>query len=95
MKLFRGFRLLAVDGSTLNIPHNPNDSLTYLKSATAKKGYNSLHLNTLYDLQNKLYIDGTVQMVNQPRITSPTILIADRRYESYNTFAHLQRKSWN
>lgn len=108
LKLFRGFRLLAVDGSTLNIAHNPNDSLTYLKSATAKKGYNSLHLNTLYDLQNKLYIDGTVQMVrksherqaliemiNQSRITSPTILIADRGYESYNTFAHLQRKGWN
>ena len=105
LKLFRGFRLLAVDGSTLNIPHNPNDSLTYLKSATAKKGYNSLHLNTLYDLQNKLYIDATVQMVrksherqaliemvNQSRIVSPTILIADRGYESYNTFAHLQRK---
>ena len=108
LKLFRGFRLLAVDGSTLNIPHNPNDSLTYLKSATAKKGYNSLHLNTLYDLQNKLYIDATVQMVrksherqaliemvNQSRIVSPTILIADRGYESYNTFAHLQRKGWN
>lgn len=108
LKLFRGFRLLAVDGSTLNIAHNPNDSLTYLKSETAQKGYNSLHLNALYDLQNKLYVDATVQMirksherqaliemVNQSRLTSPTILIADRGYEGYNTFAHLERKGWN
>ena len=52
-KSFKGYRLLAVDGSTFNIAHNPNDEKTYIKSSTAKKGYNSLHLNALYDLTNK------------------------------------------
>ena len=52
-KSFKGYRLLTADGSTFNIAHNPNDEKTYIKSSTAKKGYNSLHLNALYDLTNK------------------------------------------
>ena len=32
-KYFRGYRLLAVDGSTFNIAHNPADKKTYIKSS--------------------------------------------------------------
>ena len=107
-KSFKGYRLLAVDGSTFNIAHNPNDAKTYIKSSTAKKGYNSLHLNALYDLTNKLYIDAQIQpirelnerqalidMVVHSPFQDPVILVADRGYESYNTFAHLEEKGWN
>lgn len=104
---FKGYRLIAVDGSTFNIAHNPHDEKTYIKSSTAKKGYNSLHLNALYDLTNKLYVDAQIQpirelnerkalieMVNQSTMTDPVIIVADRGYESYNTFAHIQEKGW-
>ena len=107
-KSFKGYRLLAVDGSTFNIAHNPNDEKTYIKSSTAKKGYNSLHLNALYDLMNRLYIDAQIQpirelnerqalieMVGNSPLKDPVILVADRGYESYNTFAHLEEKGWN
>lgn len=62
---FKGYRLVAVDGSTFNIAHNPHDEKTYIKSSTAKKGYNSLHLNALYDLTNKLYVDAQIQPIRE------------------------------
>lgn len=43
-KLFKGYRLLACDGSDINIAHNPDDEETYFKVGTAK-GFNQLHLN--------------------------------------------------
>lgn len=105
---FRGYRLLAIDGSTFNIAHNPADEKTYIKSSTAKKGYNSLHLNALYDLTNKLYVDAQIQpirelnerkalieMVNRSTLTDPVIIMADRGYESYNTLTHIEEKGWN
>ena len=104
-KTFKGYRLLAVDGSTFNIAHNPNDEKTYIKQTTAKKGYNSLHLNALYDLTNKLYIHATIQpirernerqalldMITTLHLKERAIVIADRGYESYNTFVHLEKK---
>ena len=107
-KHFNGYRLLAIDGSTFHIAHNPNDEKTYIKGSTAKKGYNSLHLNALYDIPNKLYIDAQIQpirelnerqalieMVTQSKLKDPVIIVADRGYESYNTFAHIEEKGWN
>ena len=79
-----------------------------MKSSTAKKGYNSLHLNALYDLINRLYIDAQIQpirelnerqalieMVANSPLKDPVILVADRCYESYNTFAHIEETGWN
>lgn len=106
-QLFQGYRLVAVDGSTFNIAHNPQDEKTYIKSSSAKKGYNSLHLNALYDLTNRLYLDARIQpirelnerqalieMVDTSSLKDPTIIVADRGYESYNTFAHIEEKGW-
>lgn len=44
--LFKGYRLLACDGSDINIAHNPNDEETYFKNGVAK-GFNQLHLNAI------------------------------------------------
>jgi hypothetical protein len=106
-KTYKGYRLLAVDGSTLSISHNPNDSSTYSKPKTAAKGFNQLHLNAMYDLCNKVYIDATIQtrkekneyhaltdMVDRSALDKDTILIADRGYESYNVLAHIHEKGW-
>ncbi|MCI5937337.1 MAG: AAA family ATPase, partial [Eubacterium sp.] len=45
------------DGSDLCISHNPDDEATYFKCTPDSKGFNQLHLNALYDLQTRTYID--------------------------------------
>jgi hypothetical protein len=107
-KDYRGYRLLAIDGSDLHIATDPSDANTYFQSQPNTKGYNLLHLNAAYDLCNRLYVDALVQprrlcsegralaaMVDRSPIKGKTIVIADRGYESYNNFAHIERKGWN
>lgn len=108
IKDYRGYRLLAVDGSDLHIATDSTDTDTYFQSQPNTKGYNLLHLNAVYDLCNRLYVDALVQprrlcnegralaaMVDRSPIKGKTIVIADRGYESYNNFAHIERKGWN
>ncbi|MBD8501263.1 IS4 family transposase, partial [Paenibacillus arenosi] len=108
IKHYRGYRLLAIDGSDLHIATDAADSDTYFQSKPNAKGYNLLHLNAAYDLCNRLYVDAIVQprrlsnerraladMVSRSPIEGKTIVIADRGYESYNNFAHIERKGWN
>ena len=108
IKSYQGYRLLAIDGSDLHIATDSSDSDTYFQSGPNTKGYNLLHLNAIYDLCNRLYMDAIVQprrlwneggalaeMVDRSPIKGKTIAIADRGYKSYNNFAHLERKGWN
>ncbi|MBD2870840.1 IS4 family transposase [Paenibacillus arenilitoris] len=108
LKDYRGYRLLAVDGSDLHIATDATDTETYFQSQPNTKGYNLLHLNAAYDLCNRLYVDAIVQprrlcnegralaaMVDRSPIKGKTIVTADRGYESYNNFAHIERKGWN
>ena len=103
-KTYNGYKILACDGSVLNIAHNPNDKLTYINpTKKGAKGHNSLHLNALYDVMNNIYIDSIIQDIKQSNEkealnimlnrynnqNNKTIIVADRGYESYNTFAHL------
>ena len=107
-KLYKGYRLLAVDGSDLQFTANPNDPLSYFPGVNGQKPYNLLHLNALYDLNSNLYLDAVVQkrraanenaalvsMVDRSEISGPVILTADRGYESYNTLEHIRKKGWH
>ena len=100
---YRGYRLLACDGSDVNIARNPEDESTYIHQG--EKGYNKIHINALFDLLNHTYSDITVQggkelherqalntMVDRYAGSTKAIFIADRGYESFNVFAHLIRK---
>lgn len=104
-KLYKGYRLIAIDGSDLHTPTNEKETHSYYPSSIGRKSYNLMHLNALYDLNNKLYIDALVQsglknnehkafvtMIDRDSSRIPTIYIADRGYESYNNFAHVQEK---
>lgn len=108
IKDYRGYRLLAVDGSDLHIATDSADTDTYFQSQPNTKGFNLLHLNAAYDLCNRIYVDAIVQprrlwnegraladMVDRSPITGKAIVISDRGYESYNNFAHIERKGWN
>lgn len=103
-KLFHGFRLLAVDGSDLQIASNPNDPDSYFPGANGQRPYNLLHLNAMYDLLQRTYLDAILQkrrstdeagaltdLVDRSDI-SKALLLADRGYESYNNLAHIQEK---
>lgn len=105
-KNFKGYRLLAVDGSQLHIPKNESDSETFIFNGKNKEGWNRLHINAVYDLQNHIYINAVItpgketaeqasllKMLETSSITSPFILIADRGYESYDMIYHLLTKN--
>lgn len=108
-KTYKGYRLLACDGSNLNYACDIKDKSTYVKHPLSHgKGHNSLHLNTLYDLQNKIYIDADIQnlkeineyrslikMINRSNMQNNDIIIADRGYESYNMFANIENINCN
>ena len=106
-KLYRGLRLLAVDGSDLQIAANPKDPDSYYPGVNGQRAYNLLHINAMYDLHQHIYVDALVQksrkadesaaltaMVDRSAIES-ALLLADRGYESYNNLAHIQEKGWN
>lgn len=102
---FHGLRLVACDGSDLNISYNPADTDTYFQHGLDGKGFNQIHLNALYDLGSRRYINAVIQpgrkknecqamvkMIDQYAGNSNTLFMADRGYESYNVFAHIQEK---
>lgn len=99
-------RILAVDGSDVQIATNPGDSTSYHPGGNGQKSYNLLHLNALYDLEHHIYTDAVIQgrlnwnehsalqeMVDRSDI-SKALVVADRGYESYNNMAHIQEKGW-
>ena len=102
-KLYKGYRLIAVDGSDIHIPTNKEDSGSYYQGANGQAPYNLLHLNALYDICSQTYVDAIVQknrkvnersaliqMLKRNSFDSNTIIIADRGYEAYNNFANIQ-----
>lgn len=107
VKRYKGFRLLASDGSDLLTPTNPRETESFIQSVPDSKGYNLLHLNGLYDLCNGIYLDAVIQncrhanervalnsMVDRSALADKVLLIADRGYEAYNNLAHIERKGW-
>lgn len=107
-KKYQGYTLLACDGSDINIARNPDDKDTYFQSTPDDKGFNQLHLNALYDVLERRYTDVLIQparkeneycamtdMIDRSKIKGKVIVMADRGYESYNIFAHIEKKEWN
>lgn len=99
---YHGYRLLACDGSDVNIARNPGDEETFIHEG--KAGYNAIHVNALYDLTNNTYCDFLVQgkkklhersalcaMADRYDKRTKAIVLADRGYESFNVFAHMIR----
>lgn len=99
---YHGYRLLAVDGSDINIPYDPNDYETTMPKHKGDKTYNQYHINALYDILNNRYLDAIIQGVRnenerQAMIDmaeryqgNKAIFIADRGYEAYNLYEHIK-----
>lgn len=98
--LFKDYRILSVDGSDLSLPYNPKEENVY-----GQNHMSLLHLNALYDVINKQFLDVEVQralqenecgaaceLIDRIPETYPIILLADRGFENYNLFAHVEER---
>ena len=101
-KRFRGYTLLAVDGSDVNIPTDRHDTAFAVKQARSDGHYYQMHVNALYDICENRYRDAIVQprpgidenaalvrMARKHAGKGSCVFIADRGYASLNTFAAL------
>ena len=99
-KLFKKYRLLAIDGSDLTLPYNPSEG-----NVIGTNHVSTLHLNALYDVCNKRFVDAIIQkglkenecsaasdLVDRVTEEYPAIIMADRGYENYNLFAHVEER---
>lgn len=103
---YKGYRLVACDGSNLTIASNPNDAETACKSNQHGGITNHLHLNAFYDVLNRIYLDVVIQTISEYQECQAcismmersdlnnVILVADRGYENYNIIAHAINKGW-
>jgi len=103
-KTYKGYRLMACDGSESNIFRNPLDPDTYHPpSGKSSRGYNLIHMVVLFDLLDKRYIDAEFQpcrLKNEYRAIckladryhsgTKTLFITDRGMGSYNFYAHAE-----
>ena len=101
-----GYRLIACDGSDLHYAANPNEPENYFTVSEQSRGYNLLHLNALYDLGSRRYVDALIQprrqadevgafvsMIDRFPFDERVIFTADRGYESYNVLAHIEHRA--
>ena len=100
-KTYKGYRILDVDGTCINMARNPK-APSFVQNESNPKGYNQLHATPLYDVMNKTYVHCVVQpqpkadeigallfMLSWYNYDEKTLVVADRGFESYNLFAHL------
>lgn len=98
-KTWKGYNILACDGSDVNIPLDRSDKSTLICYGDAKP-YSQFHINALYDCLNHIYWDfgignatktqeceALVTMIKERRYPDNSLILADRGYESYNLIA--------
>ena len=103
---YRGYTLLACDGSAIRIPLETDVFIYRSQGGFDRHEGSYVHLNALYDICNKIYVDALlepehchkekesfIQMIHRNKLDPKTIFIADRGYESYNVMAHIQSQS--
>lgn len=103
------YRFLAADGSAFTFFSKPSFASAeyYVSEGHSAKGFYSMHLNALYDLDRHTYTDAFIQpvhdkdefrafcsMVDSHRFLPGTkdVFIGDRGYCSYNNMAHVLEK---
>ena len=102
-RTYKGFHLIAVDGSDINLPTDRHDTVYRIKQARSDSYYYQMHLNALYDICENRYVSALVQprpqmderkafqqLISGCPLPENTIFIADRGYVSLNTIAFLQ-----
>lgn len=101
-KTFKGYHLVAVDGTDLNLPTDRHDDKYCVKQAHSDNYYYQMHVNAFYDICENRFIKvftqprpqmnenaALCQMISECSLPKKTIFIADRGYVSLNTIATL------
>jgi IS4 transposase len=97
---YKGFRLIAVDGSDLSISYDISDEETYVPNCEGFRGRNLIHINSAYDILNKRYVDTIItgskhhgeqysMYTMAERFDEKAIFIADRNYSTWNNMEHI------
>ena len=101
-KKYKGYRLLAVDGSDLSIAKDKKDEGSRKFNGENTKSSYMLHINCEYDILNDRYVDCVIQKHKEMDENAAfvamldrykgdkAIFIADRNYATYNNMAHLE-----
>ena len=103
-EFFCGYRLLAVDGTAVNLPRN-SAAPSFVQNDGIPNGVNQLHVTPLYDILNRTFADVIIQpepkkdeigalvtMLQRNDFEEKTLIIADRGFESYNLIGHCLEK---
>ena len=45
---YKGYRLMAVDGSRIHVPTNPQDANAYVKCKENERSHSEFHLNAMF-----------------------------------------------
>ncbi len=104
LKTFRGYRLYAIDSTTLALAsYDPECFQSKMVTHGQVSSYYALHINSVYDVCNDMFIDNVIQkgkelderkaaiaMIHQLRNENEKqIFLFDRGYPGYNLIAHL------
>ena len=98
-KTWKGFHILACDGSDVNIAYDEKDEDTKRQNGN-NKPFSQLHINGLYDCINHVFWDTSIdtaaktrecaalmEMIMKHNYPINSIITADRGYEKYNLMA--------
>lgn len=98
-----GVHILAADGTDHNVPPDGKDSPSFVSYASRKGGYHQNHINTVYHVLEKRFVDVLIQprgeinetaalseMVRRNPIKAKCLYIMDRGYNCYNLMATIR-----
>lgn len=104
-KTLKGYHLIAVDGSDVNLPTDRNDTVYRIKQARSDRHYYQMHINALFDICENRYLDINIQprpildektalceLIETDILPPNSIILADRGYCSLNILARLTEK---
>ncbi len=104
------YSFIAADGTTItffSFPKFTSDDY-YVSEGHSARGFYSIHINALYNLEQRIYTDAYIQpvhkkdefyafcqLVDRQKIPADThyVFIGDRGYCSYNNMAHVLEKN--
>lgn len=106
-KKYKDYHLLACDGSVITIPLDEDEKkhkYSYIRKREQQKDYYQIHLNAIYDIVSKQYVDAYIEprnghnernalskMIGKNNLPEKSIIIADRGYEGYSLISQIQQ----
>lgn len=106
---YKGFRLLAVDGSKLRLPDTEDIreefGMIRIKSQHIESSYTGAQSSVLYDVLNEILVDSIIApgktselslaKEHLKKVTSEDLILLDRGYPGYELFAEILKKNTN